>query len=152
MNRSNALLRALSVPFVAALLAGGLPAHAQTEIGAGSGTEQAVPSKGELRLAKLLEGRVAGKPVDCIRILPSDRMQTSAGAAYVYGEGGTIYVQRTRNPQQIDRSDTLVSVRPTGTQLCRGEPMSTVDPVTGIFTGVVQTVEFVPYTRTQPTR
>lgn len=140
MNCQNAAMRALVLALGVA--AAGLPAQAQTQ--------DANPSKGEQRLAKLLEGRTAGKPVDCIRILPGDRMQTIPGTAYVYGGGGTIYVQRTRNPQAIDRNETLVSIRPTGTQLCRGEPMSTVEPVTGIFTGVVQMVEFVPYTRISP--
>lgn len=104
-------------------------------------------SKGELRLAKLLDGRVAGEPVRCIRTLPSQRMQTIRGTAYVYGSGNTIFVQRTRNPDQIDDNDALVTTRFNATELCRLDQMTTVDRVLGVFTGAVFFDDFVPYTR-----
>jgi hypothetical protein len=71
--------------------------------------EASPPTKGEARLAKLLDGRVAGEPVRCIRSLPSQRMTTIDRTAYVYGSGNTIYVQRTRDPDQIDDNDALVN-------------------------------------------
>jgi hypothetical protein len=104
-------------------------------------------SKGEQRLAKLLEGRVAGEPVRCIRTLPSQRMQTIRGTAYVYGSGNTIFVQRTRNPDQIDDNDALVTTRFNASELCRLDQMTTVDRVLGVFTGAVFFEDFVPYTR-----
>lgn len=104
-------------------------------------------TKGEKRLAKLLEGRVAGEPVTCIRTLPSQRMQTIDGTAYVYGQGSTIYVQRTRNPDRIDDNDALVTNRVNATQLCRMDITTTIDPLTGIFSGAVFFDDFVPYTR-----
>jgi hypothetical protein len=105
------------------------------------------PTKGELRLAKLLEGRVAGKPMRCIRTLPNMRMQTIDGTAYVYGSGNTIYVQRTRNPDQIDDDETLVTNRVNGTELCRLDPITTIDRFNGMFSGAVFFEDFVPYTR-----
>ena len=129
-------------------LGGTLPAGAQEQGDVASETETVTPpDKGETRLAKLLEGRVAGKPVSCIRTFPRDQMQVIARTAYVYGAGGTIYVQRTRDPQRIDEDDTLVTTRFSATQLCRLDTLSTVDRVTGIFTGVVLFEDFVPYTR-----
>lgn len=110
-------------------------------------TEATPMTKGEQRLAKLLEGRVAGEPVRCIRTFPSLRMQTINGTAYVYGQGNTIYVQRTRNPESINDNDALVSSRFSATELCRLDVMTTVDRVTGIFTGAVFFEDFVPYTR-----
>jgi hypothetical protein len=104
-------------------------------------------TKGEARLAKLLEGRAAGEPVRCIRSLPSQRMQTIDGTAYVYGSGTTIYVQRTRNPDQINDTDALVTNRFNGTALCRFDVMTAVDRVNGIFSGAVFFEDFVPYTR-----
>jgi len=105
-------------------------------------------TKGEKRLAKLLEGRVAGEPVDCIRAFPTQRMTTIDKTAYVYGRGNTIYVQRTRKPDQIDDRDTLITRRfGGGTQLCRVDIATTIDPLTGIFTGAVFFEDFVPYTR-----
>lgn len=104
-------------------------------------------TKGEKRLAKLLEGREAGEPVACIRSLPRQRMQTIDGTAYVYGSGKTIYVQRTRTPDQIDDLDALVINRFNATQLCRFDVITTIDPVAGFFTGAVFFEDFVPYTR-----
>lgn len=126
-----------------------LPAAAQAQ-GAPDVEKQAeapAQTKGEQRLAKLLEGRVAGEPVRCIRTFPSLRMQTIDGTAYVYGQGDTIYVQRTRNPENIDDNDALVSNRFSATELCRLDVMSTIDPITGMFTGAVFFEDFVPYTR-----
>lgn len=107
-------------------------------------------TKGEKRLAKLLEGRVAGKPVDCIRTMLNNRMQTIDGTAYVYGSGKTIYVQRTSNPEDIDDMDALVIRRFNASQLCRQEIITTIDPYNGIFTGAVFFEDFVPYTRVKP--
>lgn len=117
------------------------------DMGAETGTAE--PTKGEARLAKLLKGRVAGEPVRCIRALPSQRMTTIPGTAYVFGSGNTIYVQRTRDPAQIDRNDTLVSNRFNASEICRLEQRTTVDRLSGIFTGVVFFEDFVPYTRSE---
>ncbi len=96
---------------------------------------------------ELLEGRVAGEPVRCIRSLPSQRMTTIDRTAYVYGSGNTIYVQRTRDPDQIDDNDALVTQRFNPSELCRLDQMTTVDRVLGFFTGAVFFEDFVPYTR-----
>ena len=104
-------------------------------------------TKGEERLARLLEGRVAGEPTDCIRSLPNQPVRTIDKTAYVYGRGNTIYVQRTRTPQHIDRDDIVVIRRFEGTRLCRMDFVNTIDRFNGFFTGGVQFAEFVPYTR-----
>ena len=105
-------------------------------------------TKGEKQLAKLLEGRVAGEPTNCIRNLPTERSRTIDKTAYVFGSGSTIYVQRTTTPDRINDRETLVIRRfGGGSQLCRQEVIRTVDPVTGIFGGGVMFVDFVPYTR-----
>lgn len=104
-------------------------------------------SAGEKRLAEMLEGRVAGEPQNCIRSRLNDRLTVIDDTAYVYGRGRTIYVQRTRHPDRIDRHDTLVSRRFNSSQVCKQDVVTTIDPVTGIFTGAVFFAEFVPYTR-----
>lgn len=123
------------------------PAAAQGDLETETSGEKATPSRGEERLAKLLEGRVAGKPTSCIRTLPNQRMQTIEGVAYVYGSGNTIYVQRTRNPEAIDNNDTLVVNRFNASQLCRLDIATTIDRFNGFFTGAVFFEDFVPYTR-----
>lgn len=127
------------------------PVLAQTEA-ASDVVAQADPApmtKGQKRLAALLEGREAGEPVSCIRSLPQQRMQTIEGTAYVYGSGKTIYVQRTRAPDQIDNFDALVINRFSASELCRSDVITTIDPVNGFFTGVVFFDDFVPYTRVE---
>lgn len=124
------------------------PAIGQDEPSDVQAEAEAAPlTKGQKRLAKLLEGRAAGEPVNCIRTLPSQRMQTIDGTAYVYGSGNTIYVQRTRSPDQINDSYAMVINRFNASELCRTDIATTVDPVTGMFTGAVFFEDFVPYTR-----
>jgi hypothetical protein len=133
--------------------AGALPVLAQDtapgepDVQSGAADEAKPITKGEARLAKLLEGRVAGEPVRCIRTMPSQRMQTIDRTAYVYGSGNTIYVQRTNTPDRIDDTDTLVSIRFNASELCRLDVMNTVDRFNGFFTGAVFFEDFVPYTR-----
>ena len=104
-------------------------------------------TEGEERLAELLAGRVAGEPQNCIRSRLNDRVTVIDNTAIVYGRGGTIYVQRTAHPDRIDSRDTLVSRRFNGSQVCRQDIVTTIDPFTGIFTGAVFFEEFIPYTR-----
>ena len=114
-----------------------------------AGTANAAPKeKGEAELAKMLQGRVAGPPTDCIRTWTRSDMRTIDGTAYVFGHGDVIYVNRTQHPQSIDEDDTLV-VRSTGTgtQLCRTDQITTFDNRARFYTGNVFLSEFVPYRR-----
>lgn len=104
-------------------------------------------TEGEQKLADMLEGRVAGEPQDCIADFRNTRLRTIEETAYVYGRGRTIYVQRTRAPEDIDRDDVLITRRFSGTRLCRLDTMTTVDRTSGFFSGVVHFEQFVPYTK-----
>jgi hypothetical protein len=152
MSRLPTARRPLASGFAAALaltLATGLPAAAQDagEVEAEVEADAEPMTKGEKRLAKLLDGRVAGEPVSCIRTLPNQRMETIDGTAYVYGRGNTIYVQRTRHPDQINDNEALVINRFNATQLCRMDVITTIDQVNRFFTGAVFFDDFVPYTK-----
>jgi len=138
----------LSLPAQAAIARGDLEA----DVTAAAPEEEtpATPTKGEQRLAKLLEGRVAGQPVRCIPAFRNLSMQTIDRTAYVYGRGDTIYVQRTRNPRQIDNSDYLRVIRRDSTQLCREDQTVQVEPYSGMLSGAVFFEDFVPYTRVKP--
>jgi hypothetical protein len=112
-----------------------------------TGAANAKPRQtGEAKLAKMLDGRVAGQPTECIRTWTRNDMKTIDGTAYVFGHGDTIYVNRTQHPQSIDEDNTLV-VRSTGlgTQLCRTDQITTFDNRGRFFTGNVFLAEFVPY-------
>lgn len=103
-------------------------------------------TKGEQRLAKLLEGRVAGEPKSCISNYPTSRMEVIDKTAYVFGRGHTIYVQRTQHPETIDDDDVLI-MRLYGSQLCRLDIVTTVDRTSRFFNGNVFMTDFIPYTR-----
>jgi hypothetical protein len=104
-------------------------------------------TEGEAKLAKMLEGRVAGEPQRCIRTGISNRMRVIDDTAYVYGSGRTIYVQRTHNPEDIDRDDVLVQRRFSPSRLCKLDMTTTADRAFGMFSGVVFFNDFIPYTR-----
>lgn len=125
---------------LAALTMLAAPAAAQEDTGA-------MPSKGEIKLAKLLEGRVAGEPQSCVRTLPSENINVIDSTALVVGRGNTIYVNVPLYPDSLDDDDVLVMRRFSGSQLCRMDQIETRDRLSGFYTGNVMLNEFVPYTR-----
>ena len=136
-----ALLYAASLALLAA------PTLAQD--GERADEEQTEQTKGEKKLAKLLEGRVAGEPTSCIRTPPNDRVRVIDDTAIVYGRGKTIYVNRTSRPSDIDDRDTMVISRFSGSQLCKTDTVTTIDRGSQMFSGVIFLSEFVPYTRVE---
>jgi hypothetical protein len=122
---------------IAALALAGSAAHAKT-----------TAEKGEERLAKMLEGRVAGEPRNCITSFQSRDVQVIDETALVYDAGKTVWVARPRDPKMLDKFDVLVMERH-GSQICANDTMRTIDPTSGFTTGVVFLDDFVPYTRTE---
>jgi hypothetical protein len=103
---------------------------------------------GEAELAKLLEGRVAERPVSCIRDYPSGHTRAIDGTALVFGTGSVIYVNRTRDPRSIDEDNALVIRKSgTGAQLCNSDIVTTINSGSHFYTGNVFLTEFVPYRR-----
>ena len=130
-------MRALAIALAAtALLAGGASLQAKPKL---------TP---EQRLEKLLEGRVAGKPTTCISTSDTRDREIIDGVALVYRSGSTLYVNRPKNPEDIDSDDILV-IRPTGSQLCRLDMIHTVDRIGHFTTGFINLNDFVPYRRVQ---
>lgn len=109
--------------------------------------DEIVQSKGETKLAKMLEGRVAGEPENCIRTFPSRSLTIIDGTAIVSKQGRTIYVNRTQNPQSLDDDDGLL-IRKFGNalQLCRLDMVTTFDRNVQFYTGNVFLTDFIPYT------
>ena len=143
--RKFAALSATATGLAALALIAAPPALDEEE----SGDEAVEMTEGEERLARMLEGRVAGEPQNCIRHRLNERLTVIDDTAYVYGRGRTIYVQRTTSPEDIDSRDTLVSRRFNSSQVCRQDVVTTIDSFNGFFTGAVFFEEFVPYTRVE---
>ncbi|MCZ8325038.1 MAG: hypothetical protein O9283_07225 [Sphingomonadaceae bacterium] len=125
-------------------------ALAATALVAGGAALQAKPKlTPEQRLEKLLEGREAGKPVSCISLADSRDLEILDGVALVYRSGSTLYVNRPRNPEDLDSDDVLVT-RPSGSQLCRLDMVHTVDRTSYFITGFINLGDFVPYRKVKP--
>jgi hypothetical protein len=129
---------------IAVKLGGALAAAA---LFAGAGTLHAAPREsGEQRLAKLLEGRVPGAPVNCLSPAQRDNVQIVDKTALVYGSGRTVYVNRPRHPSSLD-SDAILVTRLHGSQLCKLDLVRLRDRTSNTSYGFVTLEEFVPYSR-----
>ncbi len=131
------VLSAIAVGALA--LAGGVPAMADEP--AAAATEM---TKGEAKLAKLIEGRVAGEPASCIRGYPTRSFEVIDNTAIVYRVGRTVWVNYTRHPESLDDNDIMV-FRRFGSQICSTDIVTTIDRFGGFYTGNVFLSEFVPY-------
>lgn len=99
---------------------------------------------GEEKLAKLLEGREAGEPVNCISLNRARSTRIIDRTAIVYDAGSTIYVNRPYNARHLDDDDVLVT-QLHSTQLCNVDIVHTVDRSARFTTGFVSLDQFVPY-------
>jgi hypothetical protein len=102
--------------------------------------------RNEARLERMLEGRVAGEPVQCISAMRSNSLQVIEHVGLVYDAGDTIYVARASDPRQLGISDVPIIDRQ-GSQLCTFDVRQTVDRSHGHITGAVFLDDFVPYTK-----
>ena len=118
----------------AAVVLGGTPALAKAKL------------TGEERLHKLLEGRVAGEPVNCISLSAAREARIIDKTAIVYDAGSVIYVNRPHHPDALDSDDVMVT-KPTSGQLCRLDTVQMRDRSQMWFTGFVGLDQFVPYRR-----
>lgn len=110
----------------------------------------AQPAGGEAELAKLIEGRVAGRPVNCLPYRSLGNARLIDGVGVVYRVGKTIYVNRPRSsPARLDPDDILV-VNGFGSQLCSLDRIDLVDRNVGFWTGFLSLGEFVPYVKAEP--
>lgn len=107
--------------------------------------DHAEMTRGEQRLAKMLEGRVAGEPERCIHTVGNRSLTRIDGTALTYKSGDTLWVNYTRNPESIDDGDIMVMKRFSSTTLCRTDHIELVDRLSGMFSGVLFLDEFVPY-------
>ncbi|AQR72482.1 hypothetical protein [Sphingomonas sp. LM7] len=104
----------------------------------------------EVKLQKLLAGRVAGEPVSCISLPPGNSSQVIEGKAIVYRVGSRLYVNTPRSGAESLNDDDILVVKMTGSQLCSIDTINLVDRTSGFPRGFVILGKFVPYTRVKP--
>ncbi|MBA4353660.1 MAG: hypothetical protein C0409_03100 [Novosphingobium sp.] len=99
----------------------------------------------EQALAKVLEGRVAGEPVDCIYTPRVMSTRIYDKTAIVYDAGNTIWVNRPESgARMLDDNDIMVTT-PFGSQLCSVDIVRMIDRSAGFWRGSVGLGQFVPY-------
>ena len=122
-----------------------LLASAPLALAAPAAAEHRESAKGEAQLARILEGRVAGEPQDCIDLARIRGSRIVGGTAIVYDAGRTLWVNRPRGgAEMLDRDDVMVT-RPFGSRLCSIDRVDLVDAGVRFPTGFVSLGEFVPY-------
>ncbi len=99
---------------------------------------------GEEKLAKLLEGRVAGEPERCLPFNVSNDLKVIDRTALVYGHGKTVWVNRPSNADSLDDDDVLVRTSHTA-QVCSLDLVKLVERSSMMQVGTVGLNEFVPY-------
>lgn len=115
----------------------------------------AVPAASEARaqktpqeqLAKLLKGRVAGKPVDCIWMSNVDSTTVIDKTAIVYKAGSTYYVNYPRTGADTLDDDDILVTKLWSSNLCSIDTVQLHDRMSGMWSGFVGLGKFVPYTR-----
>ena len=107
----------------------------------------AKPSNGAAELAKAIEGRVPGKPVDCIPLSATRTSKVIDGTAVIYNWGRTIYVNQPKVGAENLRQWNIMVTKPTSSQFCRLDVVHMVDQTTHMQTGFISLGQFVPYTR-----
>lgn len=95
-----------------------------------------------------LAGRVAGAPRRCISLIPIEALRVSETDRHtlVYGHGKTIWANHLGPSCGFDHDDILVT-EPTGSQLCGGDIVRSIDRNSHIPGPSCVLNEFVPYTR-----
>ncbi|HMO74033.1 MAG TPA: hypothetical protein PKD99_12220 [Sphingopyxis sp.] len=99
----------------------------------------------EAKLEKLLAGRVAGEPRDCLPLSQARSSQIIDGTAIVYRVGNTLWVNRPRSgAESLDDDDILVT-KTSGSQLCSIDTVHLHDRTGHFWRGFLALGEFVPW-------
>jgi hypothetical protein len=101
----------------------------------------------DVHLQKALDGRVAGKPVNCISLLNADSAEIIGGKAIIYRQGARLYVNEPRSGAASLRDDDILVTRTFGSNLCNIDMVQLADRSTRTPRGFVSLGKFVPYTK-----
>jgi hypothetical protein len=105
--------------------------------------------RAEASLAKVLDGRLAGKPVDCIQLHDIDSTEVFDNTAILYRTlGGKLYLNRPRSGLSSLNDNDILVTRSWTSELCSIDTVNLVDRSSHFPTGFVFLGEFVPYSKT----
>lgn len=126
-----------------------IAAFAAASLMAGAGfarSDDSINSRGEAKLARALEGRVAGKPVDCLNLRDVRSSEIIDRTAILYKtSGGTLYLNRPdAGRNSLSRDDILVTDTHSH-RLCSVDIVQLYDSGSRMRSGSVFLGDFVPY-------
>lgn len=107
----------------------------------------AAPRTPEARMARALEGRTAGAPVDCIFLRDITSSQIIDHTAILYTVGRTIYVNRPDSGANFLDSNDILVTDTHSPQLCSIDMVRLLDSSSRMPSGSLGLGKFVPYTR-----
>ena len=138
------LVSALTATIAGALLLGAIPAAAQT---AKADRAAATQARYDAKLAKALEGRVAGEPVRCIDMRSIRSSTIIDKTAIIYEVGNKLYLNRPAGGASSLDSDDVLVTKTSSSQLCDIDIVRLIDRTNHFPTGFVSLGEFVPYSK-----
>ena len=112
-----------------------------------AGTAQAARHSPEEKLDRILAGRVAGTPRDCIDLLDIRSTRIIDRTALVYDLGGVLWVNRPKVGASMLREDDIPVSRSHNTQLCSLDTLNLINRTSQTRTGFASLGAFVPYAR-----
>lgn len=114
-------------------------------LGAASAPPAHAQPRGEAKLSEMLHGRVAGAPVNCLRLqsIRSSRVITATAIVFTTSDG-TIYVNRPSGARVLNAWDLPVTTTSTS-QLCSIDIVRLYDRDSGSPTHLVSLAAFVPF-------
>ncbi|MBK6412683.1 hypothetical protein [Sphingopyxis sp.] len=101
----------------------------------------------EDQLAKLLEGRIAGEPQDCLPLTSLRSSQIIDKTAIIYRVGSTLWVNRPDGGASSLDDDDILVLKTSGSQLCSIDSIQLHDRSSHMYSGFVSLGKFVPYRR-----
>ncbi len=119
----------------------------------GGATAYAAPARTpEAKLAKALEGRVAGEPVSCINLRDIQSSQIIDKTAILYeGPRGVVYMNTPTSGASSLRDGQILVTKTIGAQLCSIDTVTLVDSGSKMQDGWVGLGKFVPYAKVAKT-
>lgn len=116
---------------------------------AASAEDQAlVRADSEAKLAvELRDYQPSGVPVSCVPLRNLGGNRSAGEGAVVFGTGSRVWVNRPPAGCPLIREGRAVTLRTTGSQICRGDIVGVVDTLSGIHYGSCGLGDFEPYTR-----
>jgi hypothetical protein len=106
-------------------------------------------AQGQHELDRLVAGKVAGPPLHCLQSYDMQNMVAIDDSTVVYRSSGSrVFVNHMQGYcGGVGGNAVMVTKSVAGSQTCRGDIATMVDPFTHAMTGSCSFGDFIPYTK-----